>query len=81
MSSAGANCSHLEHVSTQLPYALTVAGISFACFVLAGFIQNWVICLMIGIVLVIVVLLVLRRVIGVRVSDTAPAYTPCDDGE
>ena len=85
MSSAGANCSHLEHVSTQLPYALTVAGISFACFVLAGFIQNWVICLVIGIVLVIVVLLVLRRVIGVRVSDTAPVCTPCrttcGDGE
>ncbi len=41
MSSAGARCEHLNHVSTQLPYAITVAGVSFVGFLLAGFTQNW----------------------------------------
>ena len=53
MASAGGECDHLNHVSTQLPYALTVAGISFVMFVLAGFIQNAWICLPIGIALTI----------------------------
>ncbi len=39
MSSAGAECEHLNHVSTQLPYALFVAGVSFVCFIIAGFVQ------------------------------------------
>ncbi|MBQ6753535.1 MAG: Na+/H+ antiporter NhaC family protein [Clostridia bacterium] len=56
MSSAGAQCNHLNHVSTQIPYALTVAGISFVMFILAGFIQNAVICLVIGTALTIAVL-------------------------
>ena len=71
MSSAGANCYHLEHVSTQLPYALTVAGISFVCFAIAGFVQNWVICLAIGIALVVATLFVLRATIGVKAADVA----------
>jgi len=62
MASAGANCNHIEHVSTQLPYALTVAGVSFICFVLAGFIRSAVICLLIGAVLTVVTLFVLRAV-------------------
>jgi Na+/H+ antiporter NhaC len=60
MASAGANCNHIEHVSTQLPYALTVAAVSFICFILAGFIRNAVICLLIGIVLTIATLFILR---------------------
>ncbi|MDD2955800.1 MAG: Na+/H+ antiporter NhaC family protein [Oscillospiraceae bacterium] len=60
MSSAGAQCGHMSHVSTQLPYALTVAGISFACFALAGFLQNWAICLLVGVALVAAVLLVVK---------------------
>ncbi len=60
MASAGANVNHIDHVSTQLPYALTVAGISFVCYILAGFLQNWAICLAIGVVLVLAVLFVLR---------------------
>ncbi len=40
MASAGAQCDHINHVSTQLPYALTVAGISFAGYILAGFVPN-----------------------------------------
>ena len=46
----------------QLPYAITVACLSFVCFVLAGFIQNWIVCLAIGVVLVIATLFVIRAV-------------------
>ena len=69
MASAGANVNHIEHVSTQLPYALTVAAISFVCFVVAGFVQNWVICLILGAVLVVATLFVLGRTIGKKVTD------------
>ena len=60
MASAGANVNHIAHVSTQLPYALTVAGISFVCYIFAGFLQNWAICLVIGAALTVGTLLVLR---------------------
>ena len=40
MASAGARCDHLTHVSTQLPYAMTVAAVSFLGFIVAGFTQN-----------------------------------------
>ena len=51
MSSAGAECNHLNHVSTQMPYAITVAGISFVMFVISGLVQNIWICLPLGILL------------------------------
>ena len=60
MASAGANVNHIEHVSTQLPYALTVAGISFVCYILAGFVRNWILCLLVGAALIIGVLFILR---------------------
>ena len=69
MASAGANVNHIEHVSTQIPYALTVAAISFVCFILAGFVQNAIICLVVGIALVIGTLLVLRKTVGKKVTD------------
>ena len=53
MSSAGGQCNHLNHVSTQIPYAITVAAISFVMYIIAGFVQNWLICLPIGILLTI----------------------------
>ncbi|MBQ7134107.1 MAG: Na+/H+ antiporter NhaC family protein [Ruminococcus sp.] len=62
MSSAGAQCDHLNHVSTQIPYAITVAGISFVCYILAGFIQSWYIVLPIGIVLTVATLFVIKTV-------------------
>ena len=68
MASAGANVNHIQHVSTQLPYALSVAGVSFVCFLLAGFVRNWAICLAIGVVLVVVMLFVLKRTIGRTVT-------------
>ena len=60
MSSAGAQCNHVDHVATQLPYAITVAELSFIMFVIAGFVQNWIICLAIGTVLTIGTLLVIK---------------------
>jgi len=53
MASAGAQCDHVNHVSTQLPYALTVAAVSTVSYILAGLIQNWLIVLPIAIVLMI----------------------------
>ena len=60
MSSAGASCEHVVHVSTQLPYAITVAAISFVCYLITGFVQNWLITLPIGIVLMLATLLVIK---------------------
>ena len=60
MASAGAQCNHLNHVSTQLPYALTAAGISFVVYLLAGFIKSAWICLPIGIVLTLVTLFIIK---------------------
>ena len=62
MASTGAQCNHVNHVSTQLPYALTVAGISLVCYLLAGFVQNVFIILGTGIVLMTVLMLILRFV-------------------
>ena len=53
MASAGAQCDHINHVSTQLPYALTVAGVSAVAYIIAGFINNWLIVLPITLVLMI----------------------------
>ena len=71
MASAGANCNHIEHVQTQLPYAVTVALISFVNFIIAGFVKNAWICLPIGIVMTIVVLFILRSTVGKRTSVAA----------
>lgn len=62
MASAGGQCSHVNHVSTQLPYALTAAAVSFITYAISGFIQNAVIGLVIGIVLMIAVLLIIRSI-------------------
>ncbi len=53
MSSAGAECEHLNHVSTQLPYAIYVAVVSFVCYIIAGFVPYWYITLPIGIAIMI----------------------------
>ena len=64
MSSAGAQCNHINHVSTQLPYALTVAAVSAVGFLLAGFVQNALICLGVSMALMIGVIIVLKLVFG-----------------
>ena len=60
MASAGANCNHIDHVSTQIPYAVTVAAICFVNYILAGLIQNVFLCLAIGIVLTLGALFIIR---------------------
>ncbi|MBO5879295.1 MAG: Na+/H+ antiporter NhaC family protein [Clostridia bacterium] len=62
MSSAGGQCNHLNHVYTQMPYAMTVAGISFVMFVISGFVQNIWICLPLGIILTVGTLLVIKLI-------------------
>ena len=60
MSSAGGQCNHLNHVSTQMSYAITVAAISFVMFIVAGFVQNIWVCLPLGIVLTVLTLLAIK---------------------
>lgn len=62
MASTGAQCDHINHVSTQLPYSLTVAVVSAVNYVLAAVIQNWFINLPIAIVSMIVTVLVIRKI-------------------
>ncbi|SCW52609.1 Na+/H+ antiporter NhaC [Ruminococcaceae bacterium YRB3002] len=61
MSSAGAQCNHIAHVSTQLPYALTCAGVSFVTYVVAGLVQNAVISLITGLALMVVMILIMNH--------------------
>ncbi len=61
MASAGAQCEHITHVNTQLPYALTVAAVSFVSYIIAGFVKSAAISLIIGIVLMIGTLLIIGK--------------------
>ncbi len=64
MASAGAQCNHVNHVSTQLPYAVTAAAVSFVTYILAGFVQSAWIALPAGIVLMLAVLFVIKMMGG-----------------
>ena len=64
MASAGAHCYHLNHVSTQIPYGITVAAVSFVSFIIAGLVQNVVICMIIAIALMIVTLFVIKAIVA-----------------
>ena len=64
MASAGAHCYHLNHVSTQIPYGVTVAAVSFVSFIIAGLVQNVVVCMIIAIALMIVTLFVIKAVVA-----------------
>ena len=67
MASAGAQCEHVNHVSTQLPYALTVGGVSFVTYIVAGFTQalgifaSGIISWLMGIILLVASMLVLKK--------------------
>lgn len=61
MASAGAQCDHVNHVSTQLPYVIVVAGISFVTYIVAGFAQSAWISLPVGIVLLVAALFVIKN--------------------
>ena len=69
MASAGAQCDHVNHVSTQLPYVIVAAAVSFVTYIAAGFIQNAWISLPIGIVLMLITLLVIKNIFSDRRAD------------
>ena len=72
MASAGANCNHVSHVSTQLPYATTVAAVSAISYVIAGYVSSPVVPLIVGVVLLLGALFFLRgREGSYRVPDSA----------
>ena len=64
MASAGAQCNHLNHVSTQLPYAVTVAAVSFVTYIVAGFVQTPIVPFVLGITLLLGTFLILRVLTG-----------------
>jgi len=66
MASAGAHCYHLNHVSTQIPYGVTVAAVSFVSYIIAGLVQNVVICMIIAIALLVVTLFVIKAIVAKR---------------
>ena len=59
MSSAGAGCEHILHVNTQLPYAITVASVSFVTYIIAGFVKNPIIPLICGLIILFITLKIL----------------------
>lgn len=61
MASAGAQCNHVEHVSTQLPYALFVAAISCVCYVIAGFVKNPFVSLFTGVAFLLIFMVVMKN--------------------
>ncbi len=62
MSSAGAQCDHINHVSTQIPYAITIAAISFVAYIVAGFVQSAWIVLPLFAVVTVAVLFVIKKI-------------------
>lgn len=62
MASAGAQSNHISHVNTQLPYALTVAGVSFVSYIISAFIKNVYISLTISVILMILTLFIIKEV-------------------
>jgi tetracycline resistance efflux pump len=67
MSSAGAQCDHLNHVTTQLPYAMTVAIVSLFAYIVAGFVPNAYIALPIAIIMMVGTLAVIKKLKGKEV--------------
>jgi tetracycline resistance efflux pump len=66
MASAGAQCDHVTHVSTQLPYAITAAAVSFVSYVIAGFVPNAFIVLPIAIVMMVATLIVIKKITAAK---------------
>ncbi len=73
MSSAGAECEHINHVSTQLPYAIYVAIVSFVCFVIAGFVTVWYVMLPLSIAIMIGCLFVTKFILNKKQNTTVNA--------
>ncbi len=73
MSSAGAECEHLNHVSTQIPYAVFIAVISFVCYIIAGFIPNALVMLPLSIVIMVASLFVVKYIVNKKDAQKADA--------
>jgi len=73
MASAGAGCDHISHVNTQLPYALTVAAVSFVSYAIAGFVRSAALSLLIAVVLMVLTLFVIRVIEGKKTQGTRSA--------
>ena len=69
MESEGAQCNHMNHVSTQIPYVVLVAAISFITYLIAGFVKNAVVPLVVGVLLVIGALMVVKYVSSPNVTE------------
>ena len=68
---SGAQCYHLNHVKTQIPYAVTVAAVAFVNHILAGLIQNVVINLIIALASMFAVLMIIRAVTSKKTAPVA----------
>ena len=64
MASAGAQCDHIRHVSTQLPYAITAAAVSFVAYLITGFIRSSIVCMPLGIIMMVAAVLVIKKLKG-----------------
>lgn len=72
MSSAGAQCNHINHVETQMQYAVPVIAVSAVSFIIAGAVKHWYIALPISIVIMLAVIMVLYKVSnGKKAKDAA----------
>lgn len=78
MSSAGAQCSHINHVNTQMPYAMTVAAVSFVNYLIAGFVKSAVIMLPLSFVLMFLTLVILKKVTSPK-SVTVNTLNPSNE--
>ena len=74
MASTGAQCDHVNHVSTQLPYAMTVAGVSLAGYILAGLVHNVFVVLGCSVIVMAVVLFVLKKLGNTKKSVPAQSF-------
>lgn len=63
MASAGAQCNHVNHVSSQIPYALVCAGVSFITFIIAGFIKNALVSFAIGLIILAGILVAMKHIV------------------
>ena len=74
MASTGAQCDHVNHVSTQLPYAMTVAGVSLAGYILAGLVHNVFVVLGCSVLVMAVVLFILKKLGNTKKSVPAQSF-------
>lgn len=76
MSSAGAQCNHIAHVSTQLPYAITCAAVSFVTYIIAGFVKNAIVSLAVGVILLFALMFTMRYLMQKSLSSKKVSRKP-----